>query len=215
MAETRLIPTVLLLPLQRIATIRSGLQVRGRIDVTPDGTHRIVQTKDIDRYLQLHLQSLDGVDPPVPPQRSLVHEGDVLFLSRGHHPYAVPVLQPLSETVAAGYFYIVRPRTETILPEFIAWWINQPPAQQFLRSVATGTHTQFVAKSEFAQLQIPVPPLDTQRKIVALASLATREQRLLADVAEQRILLVGTFCLRAAEGRHQTGNTGTPTGVSE
>ena len=46
-----------------------------------------------------------------------------------------------------------------VLPEYLAWFINQPPAQAYLTQQSRGTLVKLMPKSLFEKLEVPVPPL--------------------------------------------------------
>ena len=94
----------------------------------------------------------------------------------------------------------------TVIPECLAWFINQSPAQGYLHNLARrGTHMPVVPKSAFENLQVNIPDIKTQEKIVKLNSLAKTEKALLNNIQGKRTLLIRSLCLKAAicEAKHQ------------
>jgi len=188
-----------------LASIRSGYHFRGKVEPVRDGEYRVVQIKDFDADLSFHPEALDKVNLTRDGKSHLIRKGDVLFLSRGHKRFAAAIKRELIHTVAAGYFYVLRVTSQIILPEYLAWYINQSPFQEQLANLATGTHMPFVSLDEFRKIGIPIPDMEVQKKIVDLAALARREQSLMrsiadkrAQIATQRAKLVDTACLRAS-----------------
>jgi restriction endonuclease S subunit len=106
----------------------------------------------------------------------------------------------LQDTIAAGYFFILKPNTATVLPQYLAWYINSSPAQQFIQSVARrGTYMPVVPKSALEELPVDVPSLRTQETIVELDRLTGKERTLLQELEERRAELISTYCLQAAK----------------
>ncbi len=184
--------------LSDIASIRAGYQFRGKVEPDPDGNVAVVQIKDIEDRRRLNTSSLARVAFDRPVEQYIVGRGDVLFLSRGHRQFATAIDADLRDTIAAGYFYILRTNNGSVRPDFLAWYLNQQPMQDKFKQVAKGSHMPFVSMAEFQELQIPVPSLDVQARIVALAELAEREQGLLAELASRRAELVQCLSLGAA-----------------
>lgn len=198
--------------LKDLTDLQIGYQHREKIGMAAVGTHRLIQVKDLDfegRFTEvtwsmgrvapyLWTGSLYMVTPKGDPARYMVDQGDVLFLYRGQRAVAVPVLESLQNTMAAYYFYILRPRTSEVLPEYLAWYINQPPAQSFLESHMTGSHMKIIRKPAIENLLVPVPPLQTQRVVVGIERLRQKEQACLAQLSEARDQLVNSICLEAA-----------------
>lgn len=181
-----------------IANIQSGHQFREKVETDPLGTMGVIQIKDIPDRRRLTPETIDRIVFEKTHDAYRVYPGDVLFLSRGHKQFAVAIEHDLGDTIATGYFYIVRLRTAQIRPDFLAWYLNQPPMQDQFKQLAKGTHMPFVSIAEFRELDIPIPPLPVQEHIVALAALADEEQAILAQIAEKRAHLIQSTCLTAA-----------------
>ena len=56
---------------------------------------------------------------------------------------------------------------ETVLPRFLAWYINYPARQWFDEHAAQSVNLASISLSTIKQLPVPVAPLDEQRRIVA------------------------------------------------
>jgi len=132
------------------------------------------------------------------PAPHLLQAGDVLFLSRGHRHWALAITGSMPRFIAPGYFFILRVDTARVRPEYLTWFINHPATQELLRGKAKGTHIPFLSKHDVESLTVPLPPVATQDTVVALASLARREQELLDRLAERRRVLLDTICLDLA-----------------
>lgn len=185
------------LKLKEIADIQAGYQFRGRVEENPTGTVRLIQVKDIDDEHQLRTEDLMTVEPHRDPEPYLVSEGDVLFLSRGHHMGATAITEPLVNTIATGYFYILRVKQKMALPEFLGWYLNHPAFQDKLKPCVQGSNTPMVSRADFEQITIEIPPLEIQQKIVALNELVEKERRLLTRLQEKRAALVHAITMKA------------------
>jgi len=175
--------------LKEIADFRMGYQFRGKVQPDPVGTVRVIQIKDVDENLRISVDDITSVsiDRPEP---YLVRRGDVLFLGRGHRLYAgiVPAVEP--NTIATGYFFILRPNDRVVSPEYLAWSLNQPDFQESLRPFHRGTQMPIISKTDLQNLRIHLPPLNVQRRVVELHRLLDEERRLSAEISEKRSLLV-------------------------
>lgn len=192
--------------LKDLCDIQLGMQFRGRIEPAPEGTHDVIIIRDIGPDRRLRDTQFEGsertsVSPTSPPERYLVTPGDVLFLARGQVNYAVPITQKfVRPTIAPSFFFILRPRKygPRLLPEYLAWVINRPEAQDYLQQKARrGSHMPLVGKDDIQKLSVPVPPVEVQEHVVMLDRLARRERELvnlIADLNQQRIRAV---CERA------------------
>ncbi len=188
-----------------IAEIQIGYQFRGRVEADPQGTHKVIQIRDLDELPFLKTENLQAVRLKGDTDRYLVNENDVLFLSRGHKNYAIPINIPLKNTVAASYFFILRINQDKILPEYLAWYLNQAPAQEYLHSIARrGTHIPLVPLSIFNDLTVDVPDIETQKRIVEVSRLSEKENYLTMQLQEKRSQLIKAACLKAAKKKEKT-----------
>jgi hypothetical protein len=152
--------------LREIAEIAIGYQHREKVSHVEHGSHRLIQGKDIVRSEELAddsddqsgwrvlTQELDRVTPKGDASRYRIQPGDLLFVSRGTTNIAVPLVEPFIrpmpfdwDTLIPAYvFYILRPDRQRVLPEYLAWFINQPPSQAFLARHSRGTLVKLLPK---------------------------------------------------------------------
>ena len=73
------------------------------------------------------------------PERYLVGAGDVLFRSRSESNTASALADRFCEPALAMLpLYILRSNPRVVMPEFVAWAINQPRAQLHFDRFAPG-----------------------------------------------------------------------------
>lgn len=185
-----------------IADIQIGYQFRKGFHPNPYGTHWVIQVRDIDERHNHRLMpdNMERTTPKSSPAKYLVRNGDVLFLSKGRRNSATMVegLPEDNDTIAAGYFFIVRPDTDCIRSDYLAWTINGLKSQAYLQNVARGSGMPFVAKGSFASMAIDLPDLETQHEIVKLYELSAHESRLLERLQQKRSELIQGICTNAA-----------------
>jgi restriction endonuclease S subunit len=126
----------------------------------------------------------------------LLKKGDVLFASRGERRRAAVVEEYLPNTIFSSQL-LACATDESVLPAYLAWYINQQPAQRYLDENATGSYIRNVTKDAFGHLLVPVPPLETQRKIVEIYRLGLRENQLLEEIRKKRGQLVELALLQS------------------
>jgi hypothetical protein len=194
------------LALQECAEVLPGFSVPGRLQHHPGGTHQVVLTR--------HLT--DGApyvyDPThelrIVPRRDTaqyeVHGGDVLFMSRGTHNRAWVVEQVPEPTIAPVSFYVLRPRAG-LDGSYLAWYLNQAPAQGAIGQLRTGAGTPLVQREAFQTLKVVLPPLDVQREIATLGVLLARERDLrrnLADATRRAHTALGANIIETLRKHH-------------
>jgi len=186
-----------------LVNIQIGYQFREKLDITSDGDYQVVQAKDIDCYKNHRLDpsNLYSVTPKRDAKKYEIRNGDVIFLSKGRRNYAtfIDSLSDDSQTIVAGYFFILRTKNQAVLPEYLVWSINQPPSQNYLQRVARGSGMPFVSKDAFNNLEIDIPPIEVQKLIIKLHELSQKESDLLDHIKQKRTDLLRGICLKAAK----------------
>ncbi|MBQ0781565.1 MAG: restriction endonuclease subunit S, partial [Thalassolituus oleivorans] len=187
--------------LKQIATINAGYPFRGKIPEVSDSSVIAVQMKDVSltegiRWSDCQKTELTGKRPP-----DYLTTGDILVAARGNHNYAIPIDSALTtnkQAVAAPHFFVVRLKSQNkkkqdILPEFIAWLLNQIPAQRYFEQNAEGTLTKSIRRSVLEETPIVIPPLAKQRTIVAMANTLREEQRIMHQMINNNELMMSTI----------------------
>ena len=79
-------------------------------------------------------------------------------------------------------------------PEFLTWFLNLPRTQARIRSLQSGSSVPFVPVEALESIDVPVPSLEMQKKIVEIQRLRAQEERLLGEImSRRRALLDGTL----------------------
>ncbi len=175
--------------LGEIADIQAGYQFRGRVVPDPEGTP-VIQMKDFDPVRGIEMRDAVRTRIESVPPACIARPGDVLFLARGQRLAAAMVGSDAAGAVVSGYFFILRAKKESIVPGYLAWYINQPAFQEQLRTVAKGTDTPLVAKGDIQNLIVELPPKKRQASIARLDELSRLERSLLEAIAVKRAALI-------------------------
>ena len=187
-----------MLHIKDIALVQMGVSFRSRIEPEADGTVAVIQMRDLTDDNKLSHRNLITVTMDGLSDRHLVKRKDLIFRSRGQTTTAAIIDTEIGPAVVAAPLLRVRVTSKRVLPEYLCWFVNQASAQAFLHSRATGTAMTMIGKSALDALQVPLPALDTQRQIVALADLANEEQRLMRELAKKKEKLVRGIQMRLA-----------------
>lgn len=188
------------LRLAELSEIHSGYTARGKLEPLAEGGVPALQLRDVGPNGDLLGVDLQRYDLGVLAERYFVRGGEVVFRSRGEQNYAAAIRGQLAEpAVVIVPLIIVRPDPDRILPEYLAWAVNQPDAQRTLAGEAQGTGLRMIPMAALENLEIVVPDLPTQKQIVALDGLAKLEGQLLRQLASRKEELVAAILSRAAK----------------
>lgn len=182
-----------------IASISTGYQSRKAVEYEPLGTHFLLQIRDFnpDRT-QIATEGMVRFNPNPSSKDEPLRSEDVVFLSRGQKNFAFALPKIPDHCLAGSYFFVLRPK-RMITGPYLAWYLNQSAAQHhFKRLASTGAHMPVVSRNVIANLKIPVPNLETQRKIIEIHTLAATHTKLLAELAMKKQILADALCVHAA-----------------
>lgn len=144
--------------------------------------------------LQMRNTSFDGgvdwgsaakVELPAKRNPNWLEDGDVIFVARGARNYAIALHSVPDKSVCSPHFFVLKVRAECN-PDFLAWQINQRPAQDYLKRSATGSNVLSIRREALEKLQIALPPLDQQKTIVKYFQAATAERSAFEKLIKNR-----------------------------
>ena len=183
--------------LSDVVRISSGHLFRTRVDHDPEGEYQVIQIRDISSEDIIDWGSLNKVDIKPPKQDVIVGKGDVLLRARGSNHRSAVIDQEIDKTIATSQFLIIRVQDqEAILPSYIAWYINQSDAQQFLSQMSVGSSIKQIHRKTLSELRVIIPDMHTQKTIVQLDELCKREKRLMSHIHEKHQKLAGAVMLK-------------------
>jgi restriction endonuclease S subunit len=181
--------------------MRAGVPFRKKVEPVAAGRYHLVQIKDVDKDHGLRIDSLVRVDAPEASQSHLLRKGDVLFVARGTRNDAVVFASEMKDAIAGAQFFVIRP-TSRVLPEYLAWYLNQESAQKHIAEYSSGSFVPFVPKAALEEVEVLLPPIEDQRRMVAIQELSVKEQELLNAIkAKRRELVEAALGRRLAEIR--------------
>lgn len=190
-----------------LASVRSGYTFRERVDeLASGGNAHVAQIKDVRSAWET--TSVATVQPGQLPlinwtgkEKSFVRPGSVLLPARGSKggyfraSCLVAGQEPELPVVVSSQFLVLTPK-QGVLPEFLCWSLNRPEMQHWISEGAGGQGTSLVmlnAKAAKA-LELQIPDLATQQKILHLNALWEKEQRLTRALLNNReTMLQGMF----------------------
>ena len=116
-------------------------------------------------------------------QDRLLKKNDVLFMAKGVNNLALAYdPKTYGALIPSTAFLIISNSNSGVLPGYIAWYINQPPAQQYLKAQAKGSSPPSITVKTLGELEIHIPDIETQKIILKIHDLRMREKQLKSDI---------------------------------
>lgn len=192
--------------LGRVAAISAGYPFRGKIDELPDGEVAVIQMRNADPAAGIDWPNLSRVELPRTSAKAFLTKGDVILSTRGGRNIAYCIEERQEQVVCSPHFFVIRTKRQAILPEFLAWQLNQKPAQDHFAAGATGSYILNLKREVVEQLPIVVPPLAEQQRIVELDAAVKAERATLTRLIEIRtaeMAAIAKRLLAASSIRHE------------
>lgn len=185
-------------PLQEFTNLSAGLYLQP--DPMPDTF-----------YLQgVHFNESGQLLPQVRPQvlagpkiaKHLLLDGDVLFAAKGLNNFAVVFRHADmgSKAVASSSFIVLRSKDKdqtAVTPDFLAWYLTHSPEVKAFRK-QLGTTIPSISISALSTLEVPIPDMATQERIIAIQELRYREKILVQTIEAKKDYLIKQQLLKSA-----------------
>jgi hypothetical protein len=163
-----------------------------------DSGHPVLKIRDVDELGLFRGEFQSYVDERLAEKfaQKKVITGDTLILNAAHNADYVGSKTffcncEVQGALATGEWLMIRPEQSRLAPRYLFHWVNNRPTRRALRDVVKGIH---LYPKDVARLQIPLPPLDEQKRIAAIldAADALRAKRR-QSIAQLDALIQSTF----------------------
>ena len=172
--------------LVEMASISAGYPFRGKIDKLPRGDVAVIQMRNANPETGIDWSELIHVELPRSSEKAFLHSDDIILSTRGGRNFAYCIGKGRGPVVCSPHFFVIRPMRDTVLPEFLAWQINQQPAQNYLAAGATGSHILNLKRAVVERLPIVLPSFERQESIVHADKTARAERVVLNQLIQNR-----------------------------
>jgi restriction endonuclease S subunit len=169
-----------------IAIVKAGHPFRGKILEDTEASTYVVQIRDIDNDGYIHWQRLIRTNITGRKSPDWLKKGDVLFAARGARNAAAYVGDIDKPTVCAPHYFLIQVTDKSVLPEFIAWQLNQENAQRYFANSAEGSSQMNIRRAVLEATPLVIPSIEKQKAIVGFDNKVKQEKRLLNDLIDNR-----------------------------
>lgn len=175
--------------LKEIAEIRTGL-VLSRKKATLSDTVRVhykqITLKSFNHTTSLTRNNLDAfVSTENIPTTYISQVGDVVVRLR-EPVTAVYIDENTKGMIIPSLMAIIRVQSSMIDSEFLAYYINASTTQKMLEKEIKGTSIAAIKTKDLEDIDVVLPPLDTQKNIVEVMKLSENEIDLLEKLKKEK-----------------------------
>lgn len=173
--------------LYEVAQVIPGYPFRGRIPDKVDGEAHAIQMKDVNEDGSVDWDGLIKTELTGRRKPDWLIPGDILFLLRGNHNFAVHLDQVPAPTVSTPHFFLIRINKDVgLMPEFLTWQINQVPAQHYFNISAEGSVQRSIKRRVLDLFEVVIPDIKKQKQVIDINRLVTQETNLYFDLIKNR-----------------------------
>lgn len=182
--------------LRNLSIIRTGIVLqRKKASVIDENTleYKTVSLKSFDNTISLVEENFVSFDTKeeIKPEY-LTQNGDVLLRLREPNNIAYIDAEHVGLLVSS-LVVIIRVNTTLINSKFLAYFLNSKKVKRALDGYLKGSTIKMIQAKDLEDLEITIPPLAEQEKIVALQDLHQKELYLLAELKNKKIKLNETM----------------------
>lgn len=185
--------------LREIAGITSGYTFRGSVENDPKGQIFVLQAKNISANQDL-VATTDLITVSGKSLRNpyFLERNDVLVVSRGSGAgsfRSAVFASDESNVMPSSSVHVIRIKDVTILPKYVSFYFNSAEGQKALAQIVTGaSYIQSILVKNLADFPIPIPPIHTQKSIIALHENIIDQERIFKRKQEiQKNIINATF----------------------
>jgi len=184
------------LKLKDLSIIRTGIVLqRKKASVIDENAleYKTVSLKSFDSTITLVEESLTSFNTLQEIKSEyLTQNGDVLLRLREPNNVAYIDAEHVGLLVSS-LVVIIRVNTTQINNKFLAYFLNSKKVKKALDAHLKGSTIKMVQAKDLEDLEITIPPLAEQEKIVVLQNLHQKELHLLAELKNKKIKLNETM----------------------
>lgn len=184
--------------LKNIASVQMGYSFRSRLEPDQKGNIAVIQMKNLTEDNFVDHQNLILVKLTDFKEHHRAELNDLVFRSRGQINTAALIDENIGPSVVAAPLLRIRIEKDSILPAYLCWFINQRSSQIFIQSKSNSAAMRMTGKSVLEDLEIVLPSIEIQQRIVTLEKLSSQEQYLMSKLCDKKRQIMNKVLLELA-----------------
>jgi len=127
----------------------------------------------------------DFVSCEILDERYITSEGDIVI--RLSSPYtAIPITLKNIGYVIPSLFAVIRPDKRKVIPEYISLFLSSDKIKKLYLKTSIGMTIPVIKVGSLRETEIPLIPIEQQKKIGEISKLIVKERKLLSDLAKEK-----------------------------
>lgn len=134
------------------------------------------QNREVDTFTQISRKN----------EMHLLTDGDIILAGKGQRNFAWTYHQEFGPAMASSMFFVIKPDTTLVIPEFLTTVLNMPQTQSHFQTLGAGSSIPSIRKSELEAFTIQIPSLELQEKAIAIKQLHYKEMDLSRQIIAEK-----------------------------
>jgi hypothetical protein len=162
-------------PLAQLGTIARKISRGSKVRLDPSASSLVIGPGAI-RAMELTLEGNDATGTLLSSAREIrVETGDIVINGIGSHiGEAATITDEYAGALVSQHVYVVKPDSSRVLTEYLAAALNSDYVRAQIEASASGTLIAGLRLGALEALEVPLPPLAVQKKLVARLDRARR-----------------------------------------
>ena len=183
-----------------ISTIRQGHLFRKGIRNLPRGEVNLIQPSDVDEDSDIEFHKLHKVRLSDIKKAAMIGADDVIVKSKSSRPIFFKVNIPKGSYAVTDQFLIISIDKNIINPDYLLWYFKTKNVKRYLRNRMCGTSVPFIKKETIEKMEVPVPSLKNQERIIMLDRLMKEEKRLSEEIIDHKKKIIEKASMTIIQG---------------
>ena len=138
------------------------------------GNCRFIDYMNVYKNISVNVEDLPFATVKSLAKQTILKKGDILFTSASETPLECAISSNIEGELPDGillddHLFAIRIKTEwknKISPSFIKYLFRAAPMRVIINKAVRGVTRFYISKKDFMELEIPIPPIAIQEKIV-------------------------------------------------
>lgn len=151
------------------------------------GSVKYLTTGHFDEFLNPSLFAKDSfIDLENKNRKFLLQSNDVILTGKGQRIFAWAYDEGLGDVVPSSLFYIIKTNREQVNGYYLASVLNSARKQYELTLLGSGSSVLSINKKDLLDLEIPLPSLEEQNRIVRVLKVMEDEVLLTSKLLDKK-----------------------------
>jgi hypothetical protein len=181
------------LELKKLAAVLTGVTIKE----AADGVARFVRLSDLSDLKAGRIPLLARGDAPEVARALNIEPGDLIVAARGFATDICIANEAVFGAFVSLDLYLVRPNSAKVDPQYLFAFLTLPATQALFASGKQGSALARLPKDELEKIEVPLPPMHTQRLIADLACSFEEEGKILKKLSNLNLILSREVVARA------------------